>query len=335
MARIRSIHPGLFTDEAFASLPMAARVLLIGIWTEADDHGVFEWKPLTLKMKVFPADAYTQDAVEEMLGYLRAAGCIKRVDMDGKGYGLVRNFCLWQRPKKPSYRYPLPGNMRSYVGLKGAIPPPVENQYPTAPEKAPQMEEGGGRRKGEKPQTKTESVERESPAVEQKPSAPPPDSLSKISELVLSKVAPSGLKALGTTLPETWTPDDELCEDVKRDFGMTDDDIRSELLGFHAHHAQAGSYSANWRASFTTWCKRWKEHREKQAPARVEVTKPKPFTPTEADWDAAAARFAKNSSSWSRQLGPEPGMGGCRCPAAILERHGIDPKTGMTRKVPA
>ncbi len=41
MARIRSIHPGLFTDEAFMALSLLARVVLPGLWTECDDQGVF------------------------------------------------------------------------------------------------------------------------------------------------------------------------------------------------------------------------------------------------------------------------------------------------------
>lgn len=32
MARIRSVHPGLYTDEAFMTLSMAARVLIVGLW---------------------------------------------------------------------------------------------------------------------------------------------------------------------------------------------------------------------------------------------------------------------------------------------------------------
>jgi hypothetical protein len=32
MAHIRSVHPGLFIDDAFLELSMGARVLLIGIW---------------------------------------------------------------------------------------------------------------------------------------------------------------------------------------------------------------------------------------------------------------------------------------------------------------
>ncbi len=55
MARIRSIHPGLWTDEAFVSLTPYARLLFMGIWTECDDMGSFEWSPLKLKMRLLPA----------------------------------------------------------------------------------------------------------------------------------------------------------------------------------------------------------------------------------------------------------------------------------------
>jgi hypothetical protein len=99
------------------------------------------------------------------------------------------------------------------------------------------------------------------------------ESLSKISEEVLKEAKPSGLKSLGTQLPENWTPDDELCEQVKREFGMADEDIRSELLGFFAEHAASGTFSQNWRASFVRWCKRWREHRDRQAPPRLELSK--------------------------------------------------------------
>ncbi|OSJ19761.1 hypothetical protein BST63_01165 [Bradyrhizobium canariense] len=64
-ARIRSIHPRLFTDEAFVSCLPLARLLLLGIWTEADDHGVFEWKPRTLKMRLLAGD---QAEVADLLG---------------------------------------------------------------------------------------------------------------------------------------------------------------------------------------------------------------------------------------------------------------------------
>lgn len=46
------------------------------------------------------------------------------------------------------------------------------------------------------------------------------------------------------------------------------------------------------------------------------------------DWDATVSMFAR-SGHWSRHAGPEPGMRGCRAPADVLTKHGIDPATGM------
>ena len=114
MARIRSIHPGLFTDEAYMSLSLAGKVAFPGIWTECDDQGVFEWKPLVLKARIFPVDAVDMAAV---LDELATNGCIRVIEVDGRKYGLVRNFRKWQRPEKPKVVFPLPEEFREYVGL--------------------------------------------------------------------------------------------------------------------------------------------------------------------------------------------------------------------------
>ena len=55
------------------------------------------------------------------------------------------------------------------------------------------------------------------------------------------------------------------------------------------------------------------------------------FVPAEADWNNAAKTWAKHQR-WSRHLGNEPGMGGCKCPPNILIEHGIDPATGMFKR---
>ncbi|WP_075595556.1 hypothetical protein [Novacetimonas hansenii] len=115
MARIRSIHPGLWTDEGFATLSMAARVLLIGIWNHADDGGGFEWKPLTLKMRIFPAD--TVD-VSALLDELAEVNTVRRYEYDGRSYGAIRNFGKWQKPKKPSRFCPMPEHVREYSHTK-------------------------------------------------------------------------------------------------------------------------------------------------------------------------------------------------------------------------
>lgn len=133
MARIRSIHPGLFTDEAFMTASAHARLLIIGIWTEAWDDGVFEWKPLTLKARLFPVDAVN---VAELLAELVTLGFVQQFDA-GKSYGAIRNFQRYQRPKKPNKSGVLPNSLREYVGI-------VPNQSGTGGEKPPQMEDGEG-----------------------------------------------------------------------------------------------------------------------------------------------------------------------------------------------
>ena len=168
MARIRSIHPGLWTDEVFASLAPFARLFFMGIWTECDDTGSFELAPLKLKMRLLPADSVDP---AELLSELEQAGAIMSYEVGGKRYGAVRNFCQYQRPKKPNPLYPQTEAVRSFVGTaarstrdgselhpasepvsSAPLPPstptsgePVGNQSPTGGEKVRQMEDGGGR----------------------------------------------------------------------------------------------------------------------------------------------------------------------------------------------
>lgn len=151
MARIRSIHPSFFTDEACVSCSPLARLLYIGLWTDADDQGLFEWKALQIKMRLLPGD--NADA-NDLLAELTGAGLIAEFSSGGKRFGAIRDFRSYQRPKKPNSVHVLPPEWRTYVGLDGAIsepeaastPPasePVPHQFPTEGEKSPQMEDGG------------------------------------------------------------------------------------------------------------------------------------------------------------------------------------------------
>lgn len=132
MARIRSIHPGMFTDEQYMSLSLAAKFVWPGVWTEADDHGVLEWKPLTLKARLAPADPVDMPAI---MDELVTAGLLLRFTEDGKQYAVVKGFLKWQRPKEPRYRFPFPQQAKLFA----------EN-FSNASPMSPQREEGGGRR---------------------------------------------------------------------------------------------------------------------------------------------------------------------------------------------
>lgn len=147
MARIRSIHPGFFTDEDIVSVSAFARLLFLGIGVEADDKGVFEWKPITLKMRLFPADNIDIDA---LLSELEAVNAIRSYEIAGRKFGAIRNFRKFQRPKTPNDIHPITDDLRNYVGLTGPISEITHDKdAPFLPkgEIVPQMEEGGGNSK--------------------------------------------------------------------------------------------------------------------------------------------------------------------------------------------
>ena len=63
MARIRTVKPEFFTSDDICSLSMAARLLYIGVWCEADREGRMEWKPRSLKRRYLPDDNIDIDAL--------------------------------------------------------------------------------------------------------------------------------------------------------------------------------------------------------------------------------------------------------------------------------
>lgn len=146
MPRIRSIHPGLATDEAFMQMTAFAKAAWSLLWTQCDDQGVFEWKPVVLKARILPADHIEFASILEEWESL---GCVQRFEVDGKSFGAVRNFQRWQRPKKPNPVYPLPNECRKFVGISEPSGEEVPNQYGTGGEKSAQREEVGGRREEE------------------------------------------------------------------------------------------------------------------------------------------------------------------------------------------
>lgn len=121
MSRIRSIHPGQWTDEDFVECSAFARLLAIGLRNEADDNGVFEWKPTSLKMKLLPADNVDVAALLDELSEKRQ---VASYEHSGKRYGVIRNFRRWQRPERPKSWHPVTDDMRIYAGV-------VADQSPT------------------------------------------------------------------------------------------------------------------------------------------------------------------------------------------------------------
>lgn len=120
-----------------------ARLLFIGLGVEADDKGIFEWKPVTLKMNIFPGDSLD---IEALLSELLSAEAICRFEHVGRHYGAIRNFRKYQRPKTPNDIYPMPTEIAEYVSFpqKGEKTEDKPPPFPPKEEITPQMEDGGG-----------------------------------------------------------------------------------------------------------------------------------------------------------------------------------------------
>ena len=127
MARIRSTHPGQWTDEAFATLSPLAHLLAIGLRNEADDGGAFEWRPVQLKVRLLPL--YDCD-VAALLDEIERNEIVRSYEAGGKRYGVIRNFCRYQSPDKPREIYPRPDWADAYVGRKSRA---VAGVHPAAP----------------------------------------------------------------------------------------------------------------------------------------------------------------------------------------------------------
>ena len=267
MARIRSVHPGFLTDEAAMSLAIEAPLALtlaIGLWMEADDCGTFEWKPLTLKAKVLPAIG--ADAMSNLLAILQRddIDMVKRFEIDGKPYGVVRNFVRYQRPKSPKRFHPVTADSMAYAGFNpdgsrprselggpstgGSSEPDelktpksselVPNDTRTSSEIPPQMEDGGEGEGGREDRSK------------------PPE----IAGSALPKQRRSKPK---TPIAEDAQPEPLDLEAAQRE-GMTDATLRHEWRQFRAHHIAKGSVFSNWRQAWLTWLGNWVSFGRKQ-----------------------------------------------------------------------
>jgi len=198
------------------SLSMAARVLITGIWTEADDNGVFQWKPITLKARILPADNVD---VPSLLAELARHDFINRFEHGGSVYGAVRNFRVYQRPKKPNYRFVLPDELRHYVGLK-------VDEFPPSGEKPPQME---GREEEEERREEESSLRSDVRASDEKIERKPP-----------------------TRLPDNWKPL-EVGYQYAKALGLTDAEIVKEAERFRNHARQADRTCSDWGAAWQNW----------------------------------------------------------------------------------
>lgn len=101
--RRRMLNPEFFTDpDIVANFDAFGRLFYQGLWCVADDSGCLELNPLFLKMKIFPGDNISLDKIQEYIEELVGLEKIISYEVDGKGYGWIKNFHKHQTLSKPS-----------------------------------------------------------------------------------------------------------------------------------------------------------------------------------------------------------------------------------------
>ncbi len=225
VARIRSVHPGQWTDDLFVMVSPLARLLAIGVRNIADDNGVFEWNSVKLKMQLLPMDSC---AVVELLAELVKSEQVYPYESGGKKFGIIRNFRRWQRPKKPKAYYPLPPE--PFPGCDGLIPPELSVSFGSVsnPSGAFVVEES------EKSGSEPKKAKRSGAA--RKTSAP---ESFQITEQMYSYAAGKGVA------------DKARLEDVTE--------------AFLQHHRAKGSRFVDWHAAWQGWVRREIEYKGKDA----------------------------------------------------------------------
>lgn len=110
MARIRTIKPDFWTDATLGECSPTARLLFIGTWNVADDHGNLERSSRQLKAQLFPYDSFDcEPLVQELLN----AGVLVEYEVDSKKYLHIKGFEKHQKvEKKSNPRHPLPDPSR-------------------------------------------------------------------------------------------------------------------------------------------------------------------------------------------------------------------------------
>lgn len=242
MSRIRSIHPEQWTDENFIDCTPLARLLAIALRNEADDGGVFEWKPRALKMRLLPADNCNVDA---LLEELITSHQVTRFEVDGHHYGAIRNFTKFQKPKFPKYRHPQPPGLPE---PRASHDPPFPRNEETGP---PAVAKAGAKEGEENSRTTVRSLG----ARIEKSAPDEPDEMPEIPEILERREANGHAKnQRGTRLSADWQPD-EKDRSFAVSLGLDVDRIGPEFRDYWVAVAGAKAVKLDWSATFRNRCR--------------------------------------------------------------------------------
>ena len=101
MARRRMIDPNFWQSEDVASLTIRQRLLLIGLFSNADDEGKLRGNPAFVRSTVFPYDDIPVQDIQADLDAIEGIGTILQYQVGGNKYIKLVNWKKFQRVDKP------------------------------------------------------------------------------------------------------------------------------------------------------------------------------------------------------------------------------------------
>ena len=113
MARKRMIDPNIWESQSFNRLSMMARMLFIGLFSNADDEGRGVAHPARLRSTVFPYDDIPLDEIAAAMNECAAQVGVRFYDVNGDQFYQLENWLKWQRIDKPA-----PSNYPQYNPLE-------------------------------------------------------------------------------------------------------------------------------------------------------------------------------------------------------------------------
>lgn len=103
MARKRMIDPNIWVSEDFSKLSTLAKLVFIGMFSNADDEGRGRAKPIYLKSILFPYDEGIRVIdVDKTLSEIGSNMSVTFYSHNGNEYYVFDNWYKWQKVEKPT-----------------------------------------------------------------------------------------------------------------------------------------------------------------------------------------------------------------------------------------
>ena len=125
MARKRMIDPTIWADEDFGRLSSTAKVMFIGMISNADDDGILPGNAIFLCNTIFPFEEFSQKKAKKIKNeILFSIKSLKSYSIDGKEYLIFGKWKSYQSINKPQKsKYPTPPLRDDYGSTTVSLPP--------------------------------------------------------------------------------------------------------------------------------------------------------------------------------------------------------------------